>query len=467
MPPTVYEDRMSDSDALMWTIERDPHLRSTILSVMVLDRPPDPERLEEKVRRTAQTIPRLRQRVVEDPLGVAPPRWSEEGRLELDYHVRTLAAPGKGTLRDLLDLAAPIAMQAFDRDRPLWEFTLVEGLEGGAAAVILKLHHAMSDGVGLVRMTAGLVERSREASPSSGEPGTPPEPVPAPWSPFDESLDALRYQAARRISQGRSAASALASGLSRLVRHPREAVKDATELAASAGRLLAPASEPLSPLMRDRSLTLRLDAFARPVAAFKRAGAAAGGTVNDAFVAGIAGGLQRYHAAHGHAVEALRMSMPINLRHGEKGRKAGNQFAPVRFAVPTSIGDPRERLRKIHRLVAGEREEPSLPALDVLAGAMNRLPGAAATAAFGSMLKSVDFITTNVPGPGFPVYLCGSKVTAMIPFGPTSGAALNVALFSYDGTAWIGVNSDRGAAPDSERLRECLEDGVDEVLALG
>jgi diacylglycerol O-acyltransferase len=216
-----------------------------------------------------------------------------------------------------------------------------------------------------------------------------------------------------------------------------------------------------------RSLSRRLDAFARPLAGFKRAGSAGGFTVNDAFVAGIAEGLRRYHEAHGQRVESLRMSMPINLRHGEKGRRAGNQFAPVRFPVPLDVDEPLERMEAIHRLVAEERREPSLPALDVLAGAINRLPAAAATAAFGSMLKTVDFITTNVPGPPFPVYLCGARVTAMIPFGPTSGAAVNVALFSYDDSAWIGLNSDREAIPDSELFASCLEAGVDEVLALG
>ncbi|MGH0036628.1 MAG: wax ester/triacylglycerol synthase family O-acyltransferase [Myxococcota bacterium] len=461
-----FDDRMSDSDALMWTIERDPLLRSTIVSVLVLDRPPDPKRLAEKLSDAARTIPRLRQRVVEDPLGVAPPRWAEDPSFDLSYHLRSVGVPGHGSLRDLLDLAAPLAMQAFDRDRPLWELTLVEGLENGGAAVIMKLHHAMSDGVGLVRMTAGLVERTREPEPHHEALPTTADPVPTPWSPIDESLEALRYQASRRIEQGRSAASSLASGLGKLLRHPQETLQDAAELASSAGRLLAPASEPLSPLMVERSLARRLDGFARPLDAFKKAAATAGGTVNDAFVAGMAGGLSRYHRLHGHRVESLRMSMPINLRHGEKGRRAGNQFAPVRFGVPMTLDDPRERITAIHERVAAERKEPSLPALDVLAGALNRLPGAASTAAFGSMLKTVDFITTNVPGPPFPVHLSGARITAMIPFGPTSGAAANIALFSYDGAAWIGVNGDRAAIPDSERFTECLEAGLDEVLAL-
>jgi diacylglycerol O-acyltransferase len=465
---TVYEERMGDSDALAWTIERDPLLRSTIVAAWVLDRLPDPQRLQAKIDQTARQVPRLRQRVVEDPLGVAPPRWQEDAQFELDYHLRRVGAPGKGTRADLLRLAEPIAMQAFDRDRPLWEMTLVEGLEGGRAGVVLKIHHAMSDGVGLVRMTAGLVERSAEPAPAT-EPGPsePPAPAPDPWSPLDETLEALRYQAARRVEQGRTAAGAVMLGLSRLVRGPRSALQDAAEVAASASRLLAPASEPLSPLMTGRSPRVRLHAFARPLDALKNSGKAVNGTVNDAFVAGVAGGMRLYHEQGGAVPAELRMSMPINLRHGEKGRKAGNQFAPVRFPVPVEISSPLERMREIRRRISAERSEPSLPALDIIAGALSRLPDAAVTSAFGGMMKTVDFVTSNVPGPPFPVWMAGARILEMLPFGPLSGAAANITLFSYDGTVQVGITSDRAAIPDAQAFAGCLEDGMDEVLALG
>jgi WS/DGAT/MGAT family acyltransferase len=463
---TIYEERMGDSDELTWTIERDPLLRSTIVSCWLLDRMPDLDRLRAKIERTARVVPRLRQRVSEDPLGVAPPRWEEDPYFDLAYHVRRVGAPGKGTPRDLLDLAQPIAMQGFDRARPLWEFTLVEGLEGGQAGAILKIHHAMSDGVGLVRMTEGLIERSRDAEPDDAIEELAAGPKAEPWSAVDETVEALRYQASKRLEQGRTAASAMMKGLSSLVRSPRETLHNAAELAGSAGRLLAPASEPLSPLMTARGLTRQLHTFSRPLDALKRAGREVGGTVNDAFVAGIAGGFRRYHELHGRPADELRMSMPINLRHGENARKAGNQFAPVRFPVPVGIADPIARMEEIRRRVAAERAEPSLPALDVIAGALNRLPAAAAAGAFGGMLKTVDFITTNVPGPRFPVYLSGAKILAMIPFGPASGAAVNVALFSYDGQAHVGITMDAAAVPDAERLAECLAAGMDEVIAV-
>lgn len=468
MAKTLYDDRMSDSDALMWTIERDPILRSTIIGVWVLDRPPDPDRLRATLEATVRSIPRMRQRVIQDPLGVAPPRWAEDEDFHFDYHVRRVAAPGKGTRDDLLAVAEPIAMQAFDRDRPLWELTQVDGLEGGRSGAVLKLHHAISDGVGLVRMTEGLVERSADPRPPSvsdtDEPKAP-EVTAEPWSPLDEALEGLRYQASRRIEQGRSAAGAVLQGLGRLARGPLDALQEAADVAGSAGRLLAPASEPMSPIMRGRSLKVRLHTFSRPLEALRAAGKSINGTVNDAFVASIAGGLGRYHAQHGHHVDELRMSMPVNLRHGDKAKKAGNQFAPVRFAVPIAIADAQERMREIRARVTKERAEPSLPALDILAGALNRLPAAAATAAFGGMMKAVDFVTSNVPGPPFPVWMSGARIVEMIPFGPLSGAAANITLFSYDGEVQVGVTSDGVAIPDPERLMECLEASMDDVLA--
>jgi WS/DGAT/MGAT family acyltransferase len=462
-----FEDRMSDADALLWNIERDPVLRSTILSVMILDRPPDPARLDAAVSRSLAAIPRLAQRVVGDPLGAAPPRWEHDPGFDLAYHVRRVRAPGAGTLRDLLDVATPIAMQAFDKDRPLWELTEVEGLAGGRHALLLKIHHSMSDGVGLVRMTASLVERSREPAPGA-EPSAPIlQEGETRGDAFGETLRALRYRVESNLDVGARSVGALGRGLGHALRHPLAASGEAARLAGSIGKLLRPVNEPQSPVMRGRSLGRRLDAVSLPLADLKRAAHAVGGTINDAFVAAVAGGLRLYHEEHGVKPPELRMTMPINLRSGERGRRAGNQFAPARFSVPIGEVDPALRMRAVRRCVQAERDEPALPLMDEVATLVGRLPKALSVSLFGSMLKAVDFVTTNVPGPPFPVYASGARVEAMIGFGPLSGAALGVTLFSYDGTAALGIASDRAAVPDGERLVLCLERGLDEVRALG
>ena len=219
--------------------------------------------------------------------------------------------------------------------------------------------------------------------------------------------------------------------------------------------------------MRGRSLSVQYDSVTVPLAELKRAAKAAGGTVNDAFVTAVTGGLRRYHEHLGQPVEELRMNMPINVREDtEKGRSAGNQFAPVRFAVPVDIEDPVERMETIHERVALQRAEPALPLLDTISAAIGSLPGDGAARLAGSMMKAIDFTTSNVPGPQFPVYVSGARIERMFGFGPLAGAAANVTCFSYDGTIDIGVNVDPAAVTDPALFVECLRKGVDEVLSV-
>ena len=458
-----YDERMGDTDALMWHIERDPALRSTIACVWILDRMPDPDRMAAVTERASRAIPRLRQRVVSDPLGLANPSWEFDPDFDLRFHLRHLRAPGAGTLRDLFDVAEPIAMQAFDRDRPLWEFYLIDGLEGGRAGVIMKLHHAISDGVGLVRMTESMVERSRDDVLSTDD--LPPLPDMPARSIRDRLGDALRHQLRQGSQERRAVAGAAARGLGRLIRDPAGTLKSASEMAGSLGRLLRPISEPLSPIMQGRSIGLSFHGFGVPLAELKRAARVASGTVNDAFVAGVAGGFRLYHEHHGQPVDELRMAMPINLRAGEKGRKAGNQFVPARFPVPVAEPNPIKRMKIIRARVLEQRAEPALPTFELVSGGFNRLPPALYTSYFGSMLKAVDFTTSNVPGPRFPVYMSGAKIEQMFPFGPTQGAA-NITGFSYDGQFQIGLNADPAAIADAPVLAECLQKAFGEVLSV-
>jgi len=263
---------------------------------------------------------------------------------------------------------------------------------------------------------------------------------------------------ARRIgSQAMSAAA-----------HPFGSARSTAELAASAGRVLAPASGSLSPVMQDRSLSVRFDVVTAPLGETKEAARHAGGRLNDAFVAAVLGGLRRYHDRHGAAdVDSLRTAMPINIRSESTEDLAGNQFVPARFIVPLGPPDPLDRMRAVRDLVARQRSEPALASTDAIAGVLNRLPTTVTTSLFGSMLKGVDFITSNVPGTPVPVYVAGAQVEANFPFGPMSGAATNVVLLSYVDELHIGVNTDPAAIPDPEVFVECLQEGFEEIRKVG
>ncbi len=193
-----------------------------------------------------------------------------------------------------------------------------------------------------------------------------------------------------------------------------------------------------------------------------RAASAAGGTVNDAFMAGLTGGLRRYHDRHGVWVDKLRVTLPISIR-GPDDPIGGNRITLMRFAVPVADPDAGARLREIGRLCRAARAERSLPLTEVIAGPLNLMP----SGVIGSMLKHVDFLASDIPGLTFPVYLAGARVERYAAFGPTTGSSVNATLLSYDGKGCVGLNVDTAAVPDPEVLVECLREGFEEILGLG
>ena len=459
-----YESRMSDSDALMWTIEKDPLLRSTITAVSVLDGPVDPARFTEKIDRASRVIPRLRQRVVGNPYSLAPPRWEIDPNFDLSYHVRRVSAGGEADEARLLELAQWMAMQGFDRARPLWEIYIVDGMADGSTALIQKLHHAVADGVGSVQMALTLFD----LEPSPDDLGAAPDaPTGHVLGPLERLTDGVAYLGRRRLGAVQRSVGAVTGGLRDVLADPTDAARRLADTVGSVGRLLAPATHPLSPVMGGRSLSVRFSTIVRPLDDLRVAAKAADGKLNDAFVAAVAGGLQRYHAQLGGPVEALRMTMPINVRTESTQGVVGNQFVPARFAVPLTIDDPIERMTAIRALVAVQRGEPALALSEPLAGVLNRLPTSFTTGVFGGMLRGVDFVTSNVPGAPVPLFAAGAKILYQFPFGPLSGAGANITLLSWLDQVCIGVNVDPAAVVDPGAFTECLAEGFDEVIAAG
>ena len=256
MPESMrFENRMSDADALMWTIEKDPLLRSTITAVAILDQAPDRVRLTDSVDRATLFVPRLRQRVVSSSMSIAPPRWEFDPHFDLGYHLRWTRAGGDGSLRDVLDMAQPIAMQGFDRARPLWEFTVVEGLGDGQ-----KIHHSVTDGVGAVKIAMHLFDLERDVDLDRGE--IPNEPDIHVMNQLERMRDALDHERRRQLGITRRAAATLttaaasaiadAGGTMRRLRDTRRRGGTSTPIGRRCGgdgrcRSCSPTRPPLSP----------------------------------------------------------------------------------------------------------------------------------------------------------------------------------------------------------------------------
>jgi WS/DGAT/MGAT family acyltransferase len=467
---------MSDADALLWNIEKDPLLRSTLTAITILDRAPERDRLRRRVDRGTRRIPRLRQRVVSLPLSVAPPRWETDPHFDLRYHLRWMRALGEGTTRELFDIAEPIAMQGFDRARPLWEVTVVEGLADGRAAVITKIHHTIMDGIGVRRLLNELVDGERRpAAPPEDQP-LPPAPVAAATTESRRLAGAVADETRRQARGARGALTSVLSSIGRLRDDPVGVATGTVHNLSSVARMLAPAVEPLSPLMTGRSLSIRFGRIDLPRGPLQTAAGLVGGRMSDAVVTGLAGGLARYHRYHGHGdVGALRLAMPLNRRdardhRGHRDRtpqdRVARRFAPMRFTVPVDMDDPLERLGAIRFLIDRQRSEPALGLSAPLANMVNRLPATATTALFGSLIRGVDVIAADVGGPARPIFLAGAEIEAQIAFGPLAGAGVSVMALTYGDQVNLGVAMDPAAVPDADVLLESLADGYDEVLKL-
>ncbi|MGZ4443020.1 MAG: wax ester/triacylglycerol synthase domain-containing protein [Nocardioidaceae bacterium] len=449
---------MRNSDAFAWAMEHDPGLRSTVVSVILLDRSPDWEVLVDRFERIGRQIPMFRRRVVET-LPPAPPRWVDDPDFDLDYHLRRVVAPDRGTLDTVLEMARRAEMAEFDRARPLWEVTLVDGLADGGAALVCKLHHSLTDGIGGVQIAMVLFDLDREP-PDRGPLPAEPDPHPVRQAPLDNLGYAVRYDAA---VAGRLARAALLAAPAALgaVRRPLASVRSLAELGASVYRTVRPINQTASPLMTSRRLVRRLGVHEVPLPALRTAAHLADGSLNDAFLAGVTGGLRRYHSRHGVAVADLHVTMPLSLR-GEDDPVGGNRLTLMRFDLPVGVVDPAERIRQIHARTGAVRAEPSLPYTQLIAGGLNLLP----RWYIAAILRHVDFLASDVPGIPVPVYLAGAAVRMQYAFGPTIGAAVNVTLMTYVDTCALGINVDTGAIPDYDSFLDCLVAGFDEVLAL-
>ena len=450
---------MRDIDAFAWYMERDPTLRSTIVGVAWLGHSPDWDTLVAKIDRATRTIPMFRQRVDEPPGRLATPRWTADDRFDLSWHVRRIDSPSPHTPATVIEYARNAAMTAFDHAHPLWEFTLVEQLEHGRAALVMKVHHALTDGIGGMQLALELFDVEPDPPARASKPDDAGDDEPETRSLVRDSLlsDLERVCGVAR----RTAGSAIPTAW-HAVRHPIASVGDTINTARSIGRTLAPVSETLSPIMKERSVTRHLEILEVRLADLKSAAATAGGSVNDGFMAGVAGGLRRYHERLDAPVDELRVTLPISIRKPDDP-PGGNHITLIRFAVPVSDADPASRIRAMERLCRTARDERSLAFTGTIAGTLNLVP----RAVIGGMLKHIDFVASDIPGFAFPIYLAGAQVERYVAFGPTTGTSVNFSLLSYNGTCSIGITIDTAAVAEPPLMAECLREGFEEVLALG
>ena len=458
------DPRMDWADAVMYGVEEDPILRSVITVVITLDGEPDPKIVRERIDRMSRLVPKLRQRAVGNPMSLAPPRWEVDPNFDLDYHLRWVKSPNPVGLRPVFKMAEQMAEADFDRARPLWEMLMITGLEDDHSALIFKIHHSVTDGVGGLQMAALIFDLDRQGQELGPMPDAPAGETATVGDRLRQGID---FQAKTVVGDMRNAVEAGTDFVKDTVTDPIGMATSAGEMAASLSRMLAPASEPMSTVFGERSLSVYFDLVDIPLDALKKAGKANKGTLNDAFMAGVAGGLRRYHERYGTIPDALRVNMPVNLRSPADAGKEGNAWVPARFPVPMNEADAGKRIQQLHPVLRQARTEPAAVLTDQVYRLLTMLPRSLATFVAGGLMKGTDLVATNVPGPPIPVFFAGTQVTHLLPYAPKAGAAVNCALMSYNGVAQVGVNIDTVAVEHPEQLVDDLRYSLNEIAALG
>ncbi len=483
-----FEKRMSDAEALMWNVEKDPWLNPSGASLIILDRPPDFEHFRKQVAAAVAEVPRLMERVVGGLGRLQPPVWRPDPEFDLDFHIRKMALPAPGDMRQLLEMATQIYQDPYDRTRPLWQYIVIEGLEDGRAAMVWKIHHSIADGTGAARLSEAFIQIGRDAPAppevdldavlaerlaTDDEEGNNP-------SVLDSIVGTTTHFMRRQAGISRRLAGEMAmlgadplragdaiGGVVKVVNQlrnellgggsaPEEAVGDDGEEQLPGG----------SPLWRTRSRHRHLEAMAFPLDQALAAAKGLGGSLNDWFLAGVVNGCVNYHDERHTPLRTLNTSFVVSTRADKA--IGGNSFTPTRFAAPAGPMDPAERFKRLSEAMATKRASVSGEgALSGLAGLANLLPTSLVTSVARSQAAKMDFATSNLRGARRRFYISGAKVMHCYAFGPLAGTAFNLTAMSYAGEFAITMHIDPVAIADPADLRDCVEAAYQELIDLG
>jgi diacylglycerol O-acyltransferase len=453
-------EELSAFDQILHRGEANPRTRSGIMTLEILDTSPDWDSFRTRFDNASRKVLRFRQKVVAPTLPTAAPRWVIDPDFNLDFHVRRLRLPEPGTLRQLMDLADVAAQSPLDISRPLWTVTLVEGLADGCSAVMMHLSHAVTDGVGAVEMFAHIYDLERDPPAQD----MPPLPIPQDLSPNDLMRQGINRLPGTIVGGVRGVLSGAAHVVGEMIRDPISRMWDVVEYAMSGARVVGPVAEP-SPVLRRRSLSSRSEAIDIELGDLHKAAKAAGGSINDAYLAGLCGALRLYHEAKGVPIDALPMAVPVNLR-SEADPAGGNRFAGVNLAAPLGLTDPEIRIKNIRSQMTRKREERAIDMVGAIAPVLSLMPDNVLESMAGSLVNS-DVQASNVPVYAGDTFIAGAKIVRQYGIGPLPGVAMMVVLISRAGYCTITTRYDRASVIDPDLWARCLLSGFDEVLALG
>ncbi len=461
-------DRLSPLDASFLHVE-DHVNHMHIGSIGTFEGPPPAyAELTRTIAGRLHLVPRYRQKVATVPLALARPAWVDDPHFHIEYHVRHTALPSPGGEEELRHLVGRVMSQQLDRSKPLWEIWMVEGLQDDRWALVSKVHHCLVDGVSGAELLAVILDLSPEV----------PEPVDDHWTPapeptaIDLTRDAALGLASSPYEQVRAAGS--------LLRRPRRALDAARELAkgslalSSIVRPTPPSSlnGPIGPHRTYVWASVQLD----DVKAIRLAHR---GTVNDVVLALVTKGFRDLLHARGESTDdrVIRTLVPVSVRpRSATGPAEGdgtleNRVSAMFAELPVGIDDPVERLHAISAQLDDLKESKqalageAITSLGGFAPPMLLTLGMRVATRAARRMGNLDTVTTNVPGPQFPLYSCGRRLLRACPYVPLAAPLrVGVAIFSYDGELVFGITGDYDTASDIDVLATGIDHGVTELL---
>ena len=453
-------DRLSGLDASFLHLE-DAASHMHVASVMLFEGPPPPyDELLEAFERRLPLVPRYRQRLAFVPLGQGRPKWVDDPHLNLRYHVRSTALPSPGSEEQLQDLAGRVFSQQLDRDKPLWEVWLVEGLEGDRFAVLSKTHHALVDGISGVDLISVLFD-------TSPEPVTPTGPGDR-WLP--RPLPSRSQLLAEALLERATIPTEVARSVRAVFRGPRRILGAARDAAVGVGAMAwaglnpAPPSPYNQPIGPHRRFTW-VRASLRDVKAIKDS---LGGTVNDVVLATVAGALGRHLRRRGQNTDGLELKamVPVSVRQDLERGALGNRVAAMMAPLPVWCQEPVARLDIVREELKDLKTGGQAVGAQVLTDLSGFAPSTIMDQASRLMARQRFFnlVVTNVPGPQFPLYLLGRRMLDPFPMVPLAkNQGLGVALLSYDGAINFGVVGDFDLMWDLDEFADDLRESLAEL----
>jgi diacylglycerol O-acyltransferase / wax synthase len=464
---TNHRERISGVDTA-WLRMDDPTNPMMIVGVMTFEGRLSSPAVKRVIRERFLSFRRFACRAAMDATGA----WWEETRVDLNDHVKRVRLPGAAGKAELEALVSDLASTPLERDRPLWQFHLVENYAGGSA-LVARIHHCYADGIALIQVMLSLTHES--AAGSLAVPDAPPVPAVVQadgdfWEQMLKPLSGVLGSAGKVgrgiVEQGRGlVANPQAAGDA-----VQELAKKGMDFAAEVARLALMGQD--SPTRFKGPLgTRKRVAWAEPLplAEVKVMGKALGCSINDVLLSFAAGALRDYLEERGDPTAGLeiRAVVPVNLRPLEDARNLGNHFGMVFLELPVGLAHPLERLYEVRqRMKALKGSYQPIIALGLL-NAVGYGPRAVQEQVTALLGASASAVMTNVPGPQQPLYFAGKRIADIDFWVPQSGGiGMGVSILSYDGRIHFGVITDEGLVPDPASIVARFGDEFEKLLWL-